>query len=462
MARLNLEVELRTQKLLAENRDRAAANRAGLVTRANDTQAATQQNNATTPVATEDPRGGVPTLSPTRRPGAKRRPQEGLRLFGLETPRRLVVPGSSESFSQSWTATYLDWTVVDSQNSFFYRTEERINSYEINSVFWQALMYEQRPNSQKLIPASTFSIEDHIFSLQWTLRHRSIPDFEPNYTGESFPSVYASPPALPFLLEDKSGSIHFPQTETIITADGDKVYLSTRVRETKPDIYVLRTQPFYVKSIYDSDAYDYPLVLFRQYDDVTRRVNTTRDEFVEFFESGGVNDIYHGLYWVFDLKAGTSQFRRTSLASNSFASFLDNLTPGDPMLSFWNQHKAAYSGTGESTIAFLFINDNRKSLATNSNVYYYGWPPSLTYSPTTGLTTIVTRLADVSGHHTFTYQGSKNLALWNYARFLLPQDYKIDQTTKQDFLDSGWKLVSTIPTTPENINQTFFASTRVP
>lgn len=473
MARLNLNISIAEQKLLAENKERAADNQYSKEDSTRRKLTATEGTNpAPNPAASPAPAtadqnrgGGVPESAPRRDPAAQRRKKK-LRLFGIDRFQRLTDPGSDQIFSQQWTA-YISNISFDQNNtsdqtqwellSYALETEQRTNNYHFNSVYWSPATFEELKASRSYIIPEAYRVANHAQSVEWTLRQRS-----QSYSAFGIEAVDASPPALTFSFYDKRVASE-DSFYRHVSSDGTHIYVSILIQLSRAAPEFHYAEPDHVFPIYNlispelGFAYDHKFSgansQGRREEKLTRRVSTA------FFAVTNVGNLslpntqynrtdvsFYGLYWKINKATGQSQLQTSQLSDPLFANFLDGLYSTDPHREHWSVYRQ--NASSPQAAANLYYNQELKYFSAGTTaISYFGWPPSLVYYPDSGLVTFVTRPPGADRPRVFTRKGTPGLTYHDYARFLLPSNYNPWLTTEQDFLNAGWKL-DRVVTTP--------------
>jgi hypothetical protein len=462
MTRLRLDINFDEQRLLAANKDRAAANRAALPERKRRREVA---NDKTTPAAGEEPRGGTPDLYRRDQPGAQRR-KKGLRVFGMDRLYNFPADGTRETFSQAWTA-YTEKVLIDGNNTsdrfddtlLLYEIDPRtrVNSYDIADIQWRPFFVEELKSSRKYTLPEPHTVEDCIISAEWTLRQRApgLPDYNQSI---NIPPTTASPPELPFLFEDKQAIEDRTSEYALHASDGTTIHYSTMVRVATPGPAFLN-QVFGLYDIYDPRGWGNTVPVV---DDATFREQRTRRSVSSAFFGNGINQPtdtvlnfykYYGLYWTYTPDTDVTTVRVVLLLS-SFESltqldpnsdqvapaYLNNQDPRSPHYQLWLQAKNN-SSFSESFVAQDWLFQNFGIIFPNKNT----WRPGLVYYKDTGLLLMTTRTAGADDYRIFTQTVDPDLA-YSAALIYLPLGYNPLLTTDQDFVNAGWALDRVITT----------------
>lgn len=493
MPRLGLDINLGLQHLLGTNKERAAANRYELEDRKKRKAVAAQNAEAAaaaTAAAEEEPRGSVPDLYSPDEPAARRR-KKGLKVFGVNNIDSFAVAGTVQQASIPFTGYAATWKWNESSEinlrvfGLPYTLEyynvvpvPLTNFYSAQHTSWRPNFNEELKNSRKFYLGDAYTINNDLTGLDWTFSHRSQLDGVPGAT----PSV-ATPPTLPFLLEDKvvvdQNAFPYPvradspwiEDGTVLTrSDGKFIYHSRLV------IYSTPTAEFFYgsspeKSIYDPNDFE---ITGQQYitasgtyrfERTRRSVFAVRDEIPLYW---GAESIFHfqALYWRFDIATkettfstsllGTIQgeFRgniipsRYSDALEIAGRWFDGMHPSDPSRKLWKAYSDNY------TTLFDFVYED---FLSNPSGFLLRWPPGLVYNEQTGLLTIVTGLNGVDTSRIFSKDIGPNVNYFSTIPVVhLPAGYNEFLTTEQDFIDKGWKAEGLLPqNTLEPLEQYF-------
>jgi len=505
MARLGLDIDLALQRLLGLNKERAAANRGALEDRKRTKETADQKAQAAgaafstgAPTQNEEPRGGIPKRPKPQDPAAQRR-KKGVEVYGVDNINSFAVAGTVQEDSISFNGYAATWKWNESSvinlpvfglpyTLAYYNVVPvpLTNFYSTQQTRWRPAFNQELKNSRKFYLGGAYTIDNDLTGLDWTFSHRSQVNGVPGAT----PSV-ATPPTLPFLLEDKvvvdqnafpyparADSPWWSEDGTVLTrSDGKFIYHSRLiVYSTAKADYFYGSSP--ARSIYDPNdfestgqPYTTPSGTYR-FESTARSVSTVRDELPPSFRGknlGTGSNVYNfqALYWRFDAstKQTTSStsllgsidgdFRgniipsRYSDALEIVGLWFDGMHPGDPSRRLWK----AYSDNYSTLFNFVY-----EDFLSNPNGFLLRWPPGLVYNEQTGLLTIVTGLNGVYAPRIFSKDIGKNVNYFSTIPVVhLPAGYNEFLTTEQDFIDKGWKAEGLVPQNTLNPLQQYFA-----
>lgn len=427
-----INITIGDQRLLQQNKTRAAANQQALDDRTatkNTKAAATEQAFA----QQEEPPGAVPENVIKRRPAAQRKKAADFVLYEMNALQLIVEPNSTQIFSQEWTGyrsiAYYGNSPPYALSYYTIYDSTRYNNYNIDTKSILPL-FEQQQAAQKVSWAGEKHYQyNNVNSIDWTLRQRSR-----EWTG--VPSVEATPPTLPFKFEDKiyNSQIYNP---VLISCDTVNIYVAARLLHFVPAGAILRVAGN-TKSIYDSTAYELDNTLTP----LSFGYGLRRRDF-----QLQTTLVWTHLYWTFNTKTKTVSFYKNGLfdstTGQSAASFLNGLTFENPQYKMWTAYKQEFSNLSDTTLAPQYL----YSLPAP----YKRWPRGLGYNPTTGLVTITTRTFQNYYYRLFTYTVAP-ATNHTVVAALLPSNYDQDNmsaTTDKDFTDAGWTLTkefdSTLP-----------------
>lgn len=483
MARQRLDLNLDTQRLLAANRERAAANRSAYVDRGQTKRTAAQTTAAATPATptgaptqNEEPRGGTPNLYRAPEPAAQRRKKKGVEVYGISNVNRFYLNETTQESYQTFTgygAVY-DYTIDYTTGTtvfelLYYNVEEKqfTNSYRLEAARWRPEFNQELPNSRRFFLGDPYTVDNAITHLDWTFDQRSdAPYFAPNL------AVKATPPALPFLLEDKVstsnnafGNDDFwgPLGSSLTRSDGKFVYHSRLLIKCAPASNIVQGSigPIYEGQNYESfNTFTQNLTTYRYYS--TRRgvgspgiyaAPSIRWQRQNSYGFGNPFSFY-GLYWRFDPGTGTTTFGSSALGvlndydwvygdelNQIVPAWFDGMHPGDPSRRLWKAYEDNYSNMFSFLVEdFLYESDS----------FLQRWPPGLVYNEETGVLTIVTGLnggeVTLTTPRIFSKEIGPNVNYFASIPIIhLPSGYNEFLTTEQDFLDAGWTAEGTVP-----------------
>lgn len=486
MARLGLDINLALQRLLGANKERAAANRGALEDRKlrkeNAEQKAQLANGAPgpgSPTGAEEIRGGTPQLYRAPEPAAQRR-KKGVKLYGVSDPNGFAVDGTYEQVSQQFTG-YASRS--PSPGTLETISFPLTNTYTIQSTQWRPIFNQELINSRKFYLSPSYTVSNAINHLNWF------------FTQKSETSV-ASPPPLPFLMEDKvfidetalqGTSTTFPWATngtSITRSDGRYIYHSRIFRTAAPGNAILQGK-FVQDSVYDTDNYEDTktrtvnlLTYFYEYTARAAGSTTVGEGLAGFGSTDGwkrpssppfadqldyTYNIYshYGLYWRFDSKTNQITFSSASLGTEidnsggaarygAAALWLNGMHPADPTYRLWVAYKQLYSSLSEWFVASEFL--------TESNGFLNRWPETLTYNEDNGYLSIVTTLVGWDTPRIFTKKVEP--ITYGYANipiFELPDNFSPTLTTEQQMLNRGWVNEGLIPQNGLNPLEQYFA-----
>ena len=505
MARLGLDINLALQRLLAGNKERAAANRGALEDRkrtkenaAEKVQTATDTTRPGSPTQNEEPRGGTPDLYRPPEPAAQRR-KKGVEVYGVDNINSFAVAGTVQEDSISFNGYAATWKWNERREinlrayglpytlEYYNVTQIPItNSYSTQHTRWRPAFNQELKNSRKFFLPDAYTINDDLTQFDWTFSQRSQQDG----VFAATPSV-ATPPTLPFLLEDKvvvdQNAFPFPvrvyapwwsKDGTVLTrSDGKFIYHSRLViYSTAKAEYFYGSHPG--KSIYDPNDFESTGLTYTTasgeylYEESVRSVSTVRAELPLSFRgknvSTGANVYYfQALYWRFDVSTKATTFS-TSLLGIIDGDFRGNIIPsrysdaleivglwfdgmhlGDPSRRLWK----AYSDNYPILLSFVY-----EDFLSNPNGFLLRWPAGLAYNEETGMLTIVTGLNGVDTPRIFSKDIGKNVNYFSTIPVVhLPAGYNEFLTTEQDFIDKGWKAEGLLPQTALDPLEQYFA-----
>ena len=496
MARLGLNINIDAQRLLAANKERAASNRAALEERKNREKIATDRVEASAKDRAEqqDDRSSVPDLYRPDEPAAQRR-KKGVEVYGVDNINSFAVAGTVQKDSISFNGYAATWKWNESREVNLYvfglpYTLEYYNVvpvpltnfYSTQETRWRPAFNQELKNNRRFYLGDAYTINNDLTGLDWTFSHRSQVNGVPGAT----PSV-ATPPTLPFLLEDKvvvdQNAFPYParadspwtKDGTVLTrSDGKFIYHSRLV------IYSVPTAEFFygsspAKSIYDPNDFEttgqrYTTSSGTYFFERTRRsVVPVRDETPIFLDGSGVF-YFQALYWRFDVATKKTTFS-TSLLGTVQGEFRGNIIPsrysdalkivglwfdgmhlGDPSRRLWKTYSANYP------TLFDFVYED---FLSNPNGFLLRWPAGLSYNEKTGMLTIVTGLKGVSTPRIFSKDIGKNVNDFSTIPVVhLPAGYNKFLTTEQDFIGKGWKAEGLLPQTTLAPLEQYFAFKR--
>jgi hypothetical protein len=483
MARQRIDLDINTQRLLGANKERAAANRSAYVDREERKRTAAQTAAAATPAAPagaptqkEEPRGGTPDLYSPPEPAATRRKKKGVEVYGISNIGSAPVAGTYEESAQPFTAYAAAFTNTSTAlTSYNVISFTQTNTYALQNTFFRPEFNQESSNSRKFYLGQSYVIEDAITHLDWTFAQRSTV-----VSGFSAPIQTATPPTLPFLMEDKVvlDETAFPpglnngiwaDGSQITRSDGQYIYHSRLLKVARPGPLVtqgnfLGTSVYSPSNFEETDSYTSNGTTY--YYNHSRRGagQPTIDNYLgssEGWQRRGspeqnadsyINAYYwYGLWWRFDKTTGATTFSSSPLgiaygelftttneaeALKAAVSWVEGMHPSDPTYRLWQAH------IGNTTAATWPLVED---FLTNSSSFLNRWPPGLVYNETTGSLTIVTGLNGLNTPRIFSKQIAPPAGYANIPIFHLPTGYNEFLTTEQDFLDAGWTAEGPLP-----------------
>jgi hypothetical protein len=253
------------QRLLQDNKTRAAANQQALDSRTQQQQLEQQATTAVEEASPEEPASDVPSSLQERRPAAQRRrkkPLAGTQLVGLANLNLKTVPGSNQLIVTSWEAT-----------SDPFPFTEGVNRIEVETTEYRPYAELLTQQADKPIASSTlisggtpYTVPLNTKQLDWYTAFRA-DNFFPGSAGLSQQlEQVRTPPLLPFtwtaLRRVNAPAVGAFQYKISSTA-ANFVYVSTLFRVFfPPDSLVFRAEdPLYYTLIGNFGISPFPLGL---------------------------------------------------------------------------------------------------------------------------------------------------------------------------------------------------------
>jgi hypothetical protein len=440
------------QRLLQDNKTRAAANQQALDSRTQQQQLEQQATTAVKEASPEEPASDVPSSLQERRPAAQRRkkkPPAGTQLVGLANLNLKTVPGSNQLIVTSWEAT-----------SDPFPFTEGINRIEVETTEYKPYAELLTQQASKPIASSTFigggipyTVPLNTKQLDWYTAFRA----DSTNIGEPVVSQVRTPPALPFAWTDLrrvgTPSIGFPQY-TISSSAADVVYVSTLFRVLfPPDQLTFRaTDPSYYTNVgkfqvspfpaglrisltrktmlywtapidFDTDpprpALGQPPVLVYQDIAVYTRINTTTKQTETRFQSFSVIDT-------------------NDLGTVPALQFLTYLYADDPLRAIHLDYVNNFSAGQQQREALPRV--------VFSNYY---WPNFINYTKTTGIVVALADTSDPNKKDVMNVQLNPDLA-YSVVLQQIGGDFwsDIDNYTRASFERRGFTYVNTVEIAP--------------
>jgi hypothetical protein len=513
MARLGLDINLALQRLLAGNKERAAANRGALEdrkrTKENAAEKAQLAADAATrpgsPTQNEEPRGGTPDLYRPPEPAAQRR-KKGLQVFGVDRLSARPEFGSEVYYSQSWTRSVAQYQYKESYpfgtndvavrefaSPVTYGTNTEVNYYSKETTEWGPEFNQELSNSRKFWIAPKYSVQDRITEFQWTYRQEADVYFANGF------EVNAGLTPPPFLLSDAKSARTF---DAYVSSDGTYIYVTHLVGVFKPGYAVTSGTVYGVNTAEDPDSWlegarDERSIgiggsgssAYRRYNVATGERFFTRgfwpyyDKFyivrdgewfdISFeFDSTWPDeledvqysiDTWYGLYWRFNVRQPATPEFRSEIVHFQVSNYMTQNTdgeapkglfngmyPSDPIYRLFQAQAAGYTVLPTSMLIEQFLR--------NSDGFYKRWPTGLVYDEQRGYLTFVTTLAGWDTPRMFTKQvGQITYGYANIPIIELPSNFNAFLTTEQQMLDRGWVNEGLIPQNTLDSLEQYFA-----
>jgi hypothetical protein len=444
------------QRLLQDNKTRAAANQQALDSRTQQQQLEQQATNAVEEVSPEEPASDVPSSLQERHPAAQRRrkkPPAGTQFVGLANLNLKTVPGTNQLIVTSWEATSAPFPFTEGVNRIEVETTEYRPSAE--------LLTQQ---ADKPIASSTFigrsnpyTIPLNTKQLDWYTAFRA-DNFFPGSAGLSQQlEQVRTPPALPFAWEDlrRVGTPSIGSRQyTISSSAADAVYVSTLFRVLfPPDQLTFRaTDPSYYTNVgkfqvspfpaglrisltrktmlywttpidFDTDppkpALGQPPVLVYQDIAVYTKINTTTKQVETRFQSFSVIDT-------------------NDLGSVPALQFLTYLYADDPLRTIHLDYVNNFSAGQQQ----------REALPRVAFSNYY-WPNLINYNKTTGIVVALADTSDPNKKDVMNVQLNPDLS-YSVVLQEIGGDFwsDIDNYTRASFERRGFTYVNTVEIAP--------------
>jgi hypothetical protein len=493
MARLGLDINLALQRLLAGNKERAAANRGALEDRkrtkenaAEKLQVAADTTRPGSPTQNEEPRGGTPDLYRPPEPAAQRR-KKGFEVYGVELSSATPVLNSEVSFFEAFTWYILDFVVdnpppYDNHTVVSSTTITNLNSndYRKQDTYWKPEFALEKPRSRQFWLATPHQVKDHLLSFKWTFRQSSL---NAGYNKVQEQRAVISDLALDlpsttvvdetvYVKSDLSQGVK----RTFTSCDGKYIYHSRLLRTIKPTSSIYDSPWTFNQSILDPDYYErFHLNIFRFSGSLRHRARhyeaqqwTQRllpQKLSNRYQGGIINgpatsNLYriHGLYWKFNartkepvsfesrlLASKPSGFFTTTEDHNAIDLFFGLM---DPLTPVRRLYKETVGQSLANTLDEFFF---------DSAGFLLRWPPGLVYDEDRGWLTLVTTPYGLNIPRVFTLR-VKNMP---YSFSAIPVFYlpnKLEPLTKvEDYEAMGWKLEGPIPQNGLSYMDQYFA-----
>lgn len=495
MARLGLDINLALQRLLAGNKERAAANRGALEDRkrtkenaAEKAQLAADAPRPGSPTGAEEIRGGTPQLYRAPEPAAQRRKKKGLEVYGINLTAKQAVAGTQTTGSEPWTGYRLDYAYnyAPDPNVLIYSTTttyQGINQYTLQDTIWKPEFSQELSSSRRYWLSPAHTVTDHLVIFDWTFRQKSL-----GATG-GFSNLeqQASVPTLPFDLTDVrvvEESARYAGTadinRTFTSCDGTYIYHSRliQVRDPLPAIFSGRLGV--TDSLFDPDNYETfkltPISRpgteeeYRDAEAYSRRFIRSHPSYGDILwretapttDQGSYSlDTWVGLYWKFNartkqpvvFRTGTVGLmeNRDSEAERSAAAalFFTSMDSTDPVYRLWQSHRAAYPSYTDDTLLDLWL---------QSDSFLGRWPAGLVYDTDRSWLTLVTTPYGANTPRIFAKQVTTPPADYSSVPPLfLPANYVEPLTTAAQYIANGWTDEGPIPQNALDPLEQYFA-----
>ncbi len=502
MTRLRLDINFDEQRLLAANKDRAAANRAALPERkqrrqvANDktTPAPARDGTPATPAAEEEPRGGTPDVYTRNKPGAQRRKK--VKVLGLELFERAEEVDTVLEANIDWQAEAYDSLEIGGQPT----TITRNSSYYVRDLSWFALFYPNIIKNGQLSYTDVYTQQRSLKRLKWTFRHASEGRPAIGNLYPPLPRRQSSPPQLPFALA--STVVTRSRYPTLVASNGKKVFISSLVEVTHPlegiltpaggslydvsrdpngwNVYsgYIRNPAVFSRAAEEGFPFDNPsnfgsglegvdLPPFRMDDEQLKQevVDTLYAYAAPLTE---LNKNYYrtdhvALRWEYDIKSTVGTFASTVLGSYTL-SYADSGAVSSRGYPIYVPTNNEQSFRNEMTAAFLDglapedpnshawqAHKSNVTPATAAALTFYPtrWPWHATYDPTTGMLR-----ANVK--EGLTYKVFERQLLPDTSYTAAKAQVPVSSSSSTAYVEAEWKLLLSAPAAAEQNYNYFF------
>lgn len=483
MARLGLDIDLHTQRLLGANKERAAANRGELEDRklrrenaAQKAQLAADAARTGSPTQDEEPRGDTPKLYRPPEPAAQRR-QKGVEIYGIDLTAKQAAAGTQTTGSEAWTGYRLSYAYnyAPEPNVLIYSTTntyQGANQYILQDSLWKPEFNQELPNSRRYWPSPAHTVNDHLVAFDWTFRQKSLGETG----GFSSLEQQASIGPLSFDLTEArivaesarySGTSEIDRTFT--SCDGTYIYHSRllQVRDPLPAIFYGRniTDSLFSDSANNYETYKLTVVTrpgteeeYRDAEAYSRRFireHPTKGSLL-WRETAPLNyegaysiDTWIGLYWKFNartkepvvFKTGTVGFMEDTATTTEKAAaaalFFTSMDSTDPVYRLWQSHRSAYPGYSDSTLLDLWL---------ESDSFLNRWPAGLAYDTERSWLTLVTTPYGTNTPQIFSKKVVTPPADYSsIPPLFLPPSYSEPLATTEQYIANGWTDEGQIP-----------------
>jgi len=454
------------QRLLQNNKTRAAANQQALDSRTQQQQLEQQSTDAVEEAAADEVRSGAPTLVTERRPAAQRRkktPFASVQLVGLANLRLGTVPGSNQLINTPWVATSDPFPLTEVVNRVEVETKEYRPYAEL------LVQQSNRPitSSRVLSGGVPYTVPLDTKQLDWYTAFRA-DDYAPFKTDRT--EQIRTPPQLPFewtALRNTAVGVSFARgaQHTIVSSADQFIYVSTLFRVLlPPDQLTFRADdPLYYTLIGFTRVEPFPLGLnisltrktmlywttridtntqppaqdtdpskpgILTYQDVAvyKRINTATQQTETRIELFSAADT--------DADASRKYYPRPSLK------YLEYLYPDDPLFSV---HFEALKTSTSTT--------QRESNARTRELFsLYFWPSFLNYSQRTGKVVALAETPNLNIKSVMTLQLSAGLSYTAALQamggdfFYAPRtsQFAVDTFTRSYFEQRGFTYVNDV------------------
>lgn len=482
MARLGLNIDLNTQRLLGANKERAAANRVELEdcklrkeNAADKAQLTTDAPLSGSPTQNEEPRGGTPKHTKPQDPAAQRR-KKGVQIYGINLTAKRAATGTESSGSEGWTGYRLDYAYNYSPdpNVLIYSTTttyQGLNQYTLQDTIWKPEFNQELTNRRRYWLSTAHSVSDHLAAFDWTFRQKSLG----TTGGFSNLEQQASVPVLPFDLTKArviDESARYAGTSdinrTFTSCDGTYIYHSRLIQVRDPLPVIFAGQQGVTDSLFDANNYEtFKLTPvsrpgteeeYRNAETYSRRFIRNHPTYGDILwrETGPTTDqgsysldTWVGLYWKFNARTkapvafrsgtvGLMENRATAAERSAAAAlFFTSMDITDPVYRLWQSHRAAHPD---------YTDENLLNLWMQSDSVLGRWPAGLAYDIERSWLTLVTTPYGTTRPRTFSKKVTTPPADYSsIPPLFLPPSYNEPLTTTAQYIANGWTDEGEIP-----------------
>ena len=486
MARLGLDINLALQRLLAGNKERAAANRNALEDRKRTKEnaavkaqlAADAATRPGSPTQKEEIRGGTPDLYRPPEPAAQRR-KKGFEVYGVDFAQAIPRLEGQLDVRHKFTRYILDFGIenfapYDNPTKLYSitTTSTDYNVVKQQNTFWQPLFGQDSRTSRRFWLGPAYDINNHLLEFHWTFNQKSF--------NASFNIVAEQGEDIPDLPIDLTESTIVDETvyvrsndnkgtqRSFTSCDGTYIYHSRLLRTIRPNSFIFSSTRDFSESILDPDYYErrkadiiYPFgsnSRTRYYNSESWSTRSMYQDFVNSYPYGIFESVYnaqsfyiYGLYWKFNartkepvsfesrllaFKPGRESSTITFTAeenNNAVDLFFKLMSPKDPIAMLY---KESAGGTLGAKLDEFF--SEQSGLLSR-------WLPGLVCDVDRNWLTLVTTPSGLNTPRIF----SLRLPTFPATISAIPSLYlpnKLEPlTTIEDYAAKGWKLEGPIP-----------------